>query len=124
MTMVNVLGGRLEDCSHEPLTGWRRDGCCASEPADHGNHSVCAIMTQEFLHFSNLAGNDLSTPRPEFMFPGLKPGDQWCLCAARWEEARINGAASLVKLQATHERALEVLDLGHLQAHATDEDDH
>jgi uncharacterized protein (DUF2237 family) len=116
------LGQALSDCSHDPLTGWHRDGCCASEAADQGNHSVCAIMTEEFLTFSKAAGNDLSTPRPEYGFPGLKPGDQWCVCAARWEEARVNGAAPLVQLDSTHERALEVLQLGHLQAHAVDED--
>lgn len=116
----NVLGEPLKDCSHAPLTGWRRDGCCASTPDDQGNHSVCAVMTEDFLLFSKAAGNDLSTPRPEFLFPGLRPGNQWCVCAARWEEARRGGAASLVVLEATHERALEVLDLGHLQAHAVE----
>ena len=116
----NVTGTELADCSQDPLTGWHRDGCCASPPDDRGNHSVCAIMTEEFLTFSKLAGNDLSTPRPEFQFPGLSPGDQWCVCTARWEEARQGGAAPLVRLEATHERALEVVDLGHLQAHAAE----
>ncbi|MBV7256777.1 DUF2237 domain-containing protein [Pacificimonas sp. WHA3] len=119
----NVIGGKLADCSHDPLTGWHRDGCCHSIDEDIGNHSVCAVMTDEFLAFSKAAGNDLSTPRPEFLFPGLKAGDQWCVCAARWEEARQGGAAPLVMLAATHERALEVLQLGHLQAHAADEAD-
>lgn len=116
--MKNVLGGELADCSHEPLTGWFRDGCCNSEVADAGNHSVCCVVTEEFLTFSKAAGNDLSTPRPEFGFPGVKPGDQWCVCALRWEEARQAGFAPAVRLEATHERALEVLDLGHLQAHS------
>lgn len=118
--MRNVLGGALADCSHDPVTGWFRDGCCNSDAADEGNHSVCAIVTEEFLLFSKAAGNDLSTPRPEFDFPGLKEGDQWCVCAARWEEARQAGFAPTVRLEATHERALEVLDLGHLQAHAAE----
>jgi|TARA_R100000501_G_scaffold12618_1_gene23316 hypothetical protein len=118
----NILGGDLADCSHDPKTGWHRDGCCNSVPEDVGNHSVCAVMTDEFLTFSKAAGNDLSTPRPQFLFPGLKPGDQWCICAARWEQARAGGAAPLVRLEATHERALEVLQLGHLQAHAYDEE--
>ena len=118
----NVLGQPLADCSHDPLTGWRRDGCCASDDSDRGNHSVCCIVTEEFLTFSKAAGNDLSTPRPEFQFPGLVEGDQWCVCAARWEEARVAGAAPLVNLAATHGRALEVLALGHLQAHASEDD--
>lgn len=122
MSARNVAGGALADCSHAPLTGWRRDGCCASTPDDLGNHSVCAVMTEEFLAFSKAAGNDLTTPRPEFGFPGLHPGDAWCVCAGRWEEARRGGAAPLVRLEATHERALEVLDLGHLQAHAVEAD--
>ncbi|MGB7406668.1 MAG: DUF2237 domain-containing protein [Pacificimonas sp.] len=116
--MKNVIGGDLADCSHDPVTGWHRDGCCNSAPEDVGNHSVCAVMTEDFLTFSKAAGNDLSTPRPEYQFAGLKPGDQWCVCAGRWEEARRGGAAPLVRLDATHERALEVLQLGHLQAHA------
>lgn len=116
----NVIGGPLADCSLDPLTGWRRDGCCASGPDDLGNHSVCVLVTEEFLQFSKAAGNDLSTPRPELGFAGLRPGDCWCVCAGRWEEARRGGAAPLVRLDATHERALEVLDLGHLQAHAAD----
>ncbi|MGB3722476.1 MAG: DUF2237 domain-containing protein [Pacificimonas sp.] len=120
--MKNVLGSDLADCSHDPVTGWHRDGCCNSAPGDVGNHSVCAVMTEEFLTFSKAAGNDLSTPRPEYQFAGLKPGDQWCVCAARWEEAREGGAAPLVQLEATHERALEVLQLGHLQAHAVEDE--
>jgi uncharacterized protein (DUF2237 family) len=83
----NVLGGALLPCSLEPLTGWTRDGCCRTDANDHGSHTVCAVMTASSWPFSKAAGNDLSTPRPEYRFPGLKPGDQWCLCAMRWEEA-------------------------------------
>lgn len=115
---VNVLGTPLTSCSTAPLTGWMRDGCCKTGAADHGLHVVCAVMTNEFLSFSFDAGNDLSTPRPEYNFPGLKQGDHWCVCASRWEEARVAGFAPSVVLEATHERALEVILLGHLQAHA------
>lgn len=114
MTARNVLGGPLALCSTEPLTGWKRDGCCDTDAADRGLHVVCAVVTNDFLSFSKDAGNDLSTPRPEYQFPGLHDGDRWCLCAARWEEARLAGFV----LEATHERALEVIALGHLQAHA------
>ena len=93
MTAKNVLGGPLLPCSLEPLTGWYRDGCCNTDAADAGLHTVCAVMTEEFLSFSQSAGNDLSTPRPEYGFPGLNPGDRWCLCAGRWEEARVAGFA-------------------------------
>lgn len=116
----NVLGGPLAACSTDPLTGWTRSGCCETGPGDHGLHTVCAVMTEEFLAFSKAAGNDLSTPRPEFEFPGLHEGDRWCLCAARWEEARQAGFAPLVDLDATHEVTLEVTALGHLQAHEAD----
>jgi uncharacterized protein (DUF2237 family) len=118
MTAKNVLGGPLLPCSLEPLTGWYRDGCCNTDAADQGLHTVCAVMTEEFLAFSKSAGNDLSTPRPEYGFPGLNPGDRWCLCAGRWEEARIAGFAPEVVLEATHAKTLEVTILGHLQAHA------
>ncbi len=118
MTAKNVLGLALVPCSLEPLTGWYRDGCCNTDAADRGLHTVCAEVTAEFLAFSKSAGNDLSTPRPEFGFPGLNPGDRWCLCAGRWEEARIAGFAPEVVLEATHEKTLEVTMLGHLQAHA------
>lgn len=118
MTAKNVLGGPLVPCSMEPLTGWYRDGCCNTDAADTGLHTVCAVVTEEFLAFSKSAGNDLSTPRPEFGFPGLGPGDRWCLCAARWEEARVAGFAPEVVLEATHAKTLEVTMLGHLQAHA------
>lgn len=114
----NVLGGALETCSMAPLTGWLRDGCCNTDAGDHGLHTVCAILTDDFLAFSRAAGNDLSTPRPEYGFPGLKAGDQWCLCAARWEEARQAGQAPLVKLAATHAATLAVVRLEDLQAYA------
>lgn len=117
---MNVLGGPLEPCSMDPLTGWLRDGCCHSDAADTGVHAVCAVMTEEFLAFSASVGNDLSTPRAQFGFGGLKPGDRWCLCAARWEEARLAGVAPPVILEATHSRATEVIALGHLQAHGED----
>jgi hypothetical protein len=114
----NVLGGALLPCSMEPLTGWYRDGCCRTDENDHGSHTVCAVVTAEFLAFSKRAGNDLSTPRPEYRFPGLKPGDRWCLCAARWEEARQAGVAPQVVLAATNLAALRFCALEHLQAHA------
>ncbi|WP_164157314.1 DUF2237 family protein [Sandarakinorhabdus rubra] len=118
MTARNVLGGDLAPCSFAPLTGWQRDGCCNTDAFDHGLHTVCAVVTEEFLAFSKQVGNDLSTPRPEFGFPGLNPGDRWCLCAGRWEEARRAGFAPEIVLEATHEKTLEVTLLGHLQAHA------
>ena len=117
-TPTNVLGGTLETCSLEPLTGWHRDGCCNTDARDHGLHTVCAILTAEFLAFSRAAGNDLSTPRPEYGFPGLSPGDHWCLCAGRWEEARLAGSAPMVRLAATHAATLSVVTLDHLRAHA------
>lgn len=117
----NILGTPLQPCSFEPLTGWLRDGCCSSGPGDVGRHHVCAVMTEEFLAFSASVGNDLSTPRPEYGFPGLRPGDRWCLCASRWEEARQAGFAPSVILESTHQLALEVTHLGYLQAHAHQE---
>lgn len=114
---ANVLGTALVPCSMDPLTGWLRDGCCSSGPGDHGRHHVCAVMTEEFLAFSAAAGNDLVTPRPEYGFPGLVPGDRWCLCSSRWEDARVAGVAPLVVLESTHAMALEVTHLGYLQAH-------
>lgn len=116
----NVLGGVLLPCSVAPLTGFLRDGCCNTGPQDFGLHVVCAEMTAEFLAFSRAAGNDLSTPRPEYGFAGLRPGDRWCLCAARWEEARQAGVAPQVLLEATHEAALLVVRLEDLRAHALD----
>lgn len=117
---TNVLGGELATCSTDPLTGWSRSGCCETDANDHGVHTVCALVTEEFLAFSMHVGNDLSTPRPEYGFPGLAPGDRWCLCAARWEEARLAGFAPSVVLEATHAKTLEHVALGHLQAHAAD----
>lgn len=114
----NVLGGVLLPCSMTPLTGYFRDGCCNTDEGDFGLHTVCAEMTADFLAFSRAAGNDLSTPRPEYGFAGLKPGDCWCLCAPRWEEARLAGAAPKVVLAATHEATLQVVELAHLRAHA------
>jgi uncharacterized protein (DUF2237 family) len=101
------------------MTGFYRDGCCATGPEDIGSHTVCAVMTAEFLEFSATAGNDLSTPRPESGFPGLSPGDRWCVCAARWLEAQAAGCAPAVVLGATHARALEVVAIDDLVAHAT-----
>jgi len=117
---VNVLGGRLLPCSVAPLTGFYRDGCCNTGPGDLGLHVVCAEMTEEFLAFSRSRGNDLSTPIPAYGFAGLKPGDRWCLCAARWEEARRAGMAPRVALESTHAAALEVCRLEDLKAHAVD----
>lgn len=116
----NVLGGPLACCCERPRTGFYRDGYCHTGPQDIGLHTVCAEVTAEFLRFSRARGNDLSTPRPEFDFPGLKPGDRWCLCAARWREALLAGVAPPVILTACHERALEVVTLNELSAHALD----
>ncbi len=121
MSARNVLGGALADCGHDPKTGFLRDGCCNTDPRDAGNHTVCAIIDADFLTYSFTRGNDLITPRPEFGFPGLKPGDSWCLCAGRWEEARRAGLAPPVRLEATHERALDAVSLEHLKAHAVGE---
>ncbi|MBU3672026.1 MAG: DUF2237 domain-containing protein [Sinobacteraceae bacterium] len=117
---LNVFGEPLASCSDAPKTGWYRSGCCETDPTDHGSHTVCAVMTAEFLEFSAGRGNDLSTPRPEFGFPGLRPGDRWCLCAARWQEAFIAGFAPRVHLRATHQRALDIVALVDLKAHAID----
>ena len=114
----NVLGGPLADCSRDPLTGFYRDGCCRTGSGDVGLHVVCARVTAEFLTFSAARGNDLMTPRPDFDFPGLKPGDSWCLCALRWKEALEAGCAPEVVLEATHVSALEYVDLEDLQQHA------
>ncbi len=108
---TNVLGDTLEPCSTDPLTGFFRNGCCDTSEADQGSHTVCAVMTAEFLDFSRRMGNDLSTPRPQFGFAGLAPGDRWCLCAARFLEAYQAGMAPRVKLTATHRRALEIVPL-------------
>ncbi len=117
----NVLGNTLEDCSTDPLTGFYRDGCCRTGAGDYGVHVVCARVTQAFLEFSRDRGNDLMTPAPEYGFPGIKPGDQWCLCAARWQEALDAGVAPPVVLAATHISALEFLSLDDLLTHALDE---
>ncbi len=118
----NVLGTELVECGTDPVTGFFRDGCCNTSEADVGSHTVCSIVTSEFLEFSKEAGNDLSTPRPEWGFEGLTPGDGWCVCAARWLEAALAGAAAPVRLSATHERALEVVPLQMLRTHAIDAD--
>lgn len=116
----NVLGGDLTQCSIRPLTGFFRDGCCNTGTEDRGLHTVCAVMTAEFLEFSASRGNDLSTPAPEYGFLGLKPGDRWCLCAMRWREAFEHGAAPRVVLSATNAKTLEVVHLEDLKRHAMD----
>lgn len=117
---LNVLGTRLEICSLQPMTGFFRDGCCNTSPEDVGSHTVCAVMTSEFLAYSKAAGNDLSTPVPEFGFPGLQPGDRWCLCAPRWQEALEAGSAPRVVLRATHQGALAFCALEDLKKYAID----
>ena len=114
----NVLGGPLAACGTAPLTGFARDGHCHTGPQDVGSHTVCAQMTHTFLRYAQSRGNDLVTPVPEFGFPGLKPGDRWCLCASRWLEAAEEGVAPPVVLEATHERALQLIALGDLTYHA------
>ena len=116
----NVLGGVLRACSTDPETGFYRNGHCQTGPRDAGNHVVCAEMTEAFLEFTKQRGNDLITPRPEMNFPGLEPGDRWCVCAARWQEAVAAGVAPPVVLSATNEAALKVLDLETLKTHALD----
>lgn len=117
---LNVFGEPLASCSIDPLTGFHRDGCCSTGDEDRGRHVVCAEVTAAFLEFSKRAGNDLSTPRPELGFPGLKPGDRWCLCADRWRQALEAGAAPRVVLGATHRLALEHVGLADLKRHALD----
>jgi uncharacterized protein len=112
----NVLGTLLESCGTSPMTGFYRDGCCQTGPDDHGSHVVCAMVTKEFLAYTRSRGNDLSTPNP--WFPGLKPGDRWCLCASRWKEALDAGVAPPVVLEATHEKALKYVSLDDLKRHA------
>jgi len=116
----NVLGEPLAPCCQRPVTGFYRDGYCHTGPQDVGSHTVCAQMTEQFLAFSAAHGNDLSTPRPELEFPGLAPGDRWCLCVARWQEALAAGVAPPIVLASSHERALEVVTLAELRAHALD----
>ena len=118
----NVLGGVLQPCSLSPLTGFFRNGCCDTSPEDIGSHTVCVVMTAEFLAFSRASGNDLSTPMPQFGFAGLRPGDRWCLCAPRWQEALEAGQAPFVVLQATHEGALQYCGLADLRKHADEGD--
>lgn len=117
---VNVFGEVLATCGEDPVTGFFRDGCCNTSDDDVGSHTVCVEMTQEFLEFSRFRGNDLSTPRPEFGFPGLQPGSRWCLCAARWLEAHEQGMAPKVHLTRTHQRALEIVPLETLREYAAD----
>lgn len=115
---INVLGTDLEPCSTHPMTGFFRDGHCNTCAQDQGSHTVCAVMTAEFLAFSKYVGNDLSTPIPVFNFPGLRPGDRWCLCASRFLQAHDEGCAPKVHLEATHRRALDIVPLGILQENA------
>ncbi|MBE0461971.1 MAG: DUF2237 family protein [Halomonadaceae bacterium] len=117
---LNVLGEPLTPCCHSPKTGFYRDGFCRVGPEDVGIHAICAIMTEEFLAYSLAQGNDLSTPKPQFGFPGLSPGDRWCLCASRWQQAANVGVAPPVILSGTHEKALEVTTLNILRQHALD----
>jgi uncharacterized protein (DUF2237 family) len=120
MTERNVLGGPLEQCGTDPVTGWFRDGSCHTDAADRGSHTICAVITREFLEHQRSIGNDLSTPMPQFGFPGLSPGDRWCVTARNWLRAHMDGAAAPVVLAATHESALEAVPLGILQEHAVD----
>jgi uncharacterized protein (DUF2237 family) len=116
----NVLGGELESCSMDPLTGFYRNGCCATGPEDLGSHTICAVVTKEFLAHQRGIGNDLITPLPQYRFPGLSPGDRWCVTAANWLRAHLDGAAAFVVLASTHERALDVVPLEVLEEHAVD----
>ena len=118
MTTLNVLGTPLVPCSYDPLTGYFRDGCCRTDESDTGSHLICAKVTAEFLEFSRLVGNDLVTPRPEWRFAGLQPGDRWCLCATRWRQALLAGVAPPVVMECTHAGALEYVTLDDLQRHA------
>ena len=110
----NIFGEPIKNCSSDPMTGYFRNGCCDTDSSDKGLHTICVIITNEFLNFSKYVGNDLSTPMPEYEFPGLKEGDKWCLCALRWKEALINNVAPKVILEATNEKALEIVDLNDL----------
>lgn len=120
MSDRNVLGGRLEPCGTDPLTGFYRDGCCTTGPEDVGSHTICAVVTAEFLAHQQAIGNDLSTPVPHYGFPGLRPGDRWCVTARNWLRAHEDGAACFVVLASTHERALELVPLEALREHAVD----
>ena len=119
---LNVLGGALENCSSSPRTGFYRDGCCNTGDEDLGGHMVCAEVTAEFLEFSRANGNDLSTPQPEAGFPGLRPGDRWCVCVGRWKEALEAGVAAPIVLAATHVNALDVVSIDDLHRHAIDDE--
>jgi uncharacterized protein (DUF2237 family) len=116
----NVLGGELEPCGTDPLTGFFRDGCCNTDPRDAGSHTICAVVTEEFLEHQRAIGNDLVTPHPEFRFPGLTPGDRWCVTAVNWARAYSDGSAAFVVLASTHERALDVVPLAALRELAVD----
>jgi uncharacterized protein (DUF2237 family) len=116
----NVLGGELEPCGTDPVTGFYRDGCCSSGPEDRGSHTICAVVTEEFLEHQRSIGNDLVTPIPEYDFPGLVPGDRWCVTAANWLRAHADGAAAFVVLASTHHRALQIVPLAALREHAVD----
>jgi hypothetical protein len=120
MTERNVLGGELEPCGIDPLTGFYRDGDCSTGLEDLGSHTICAVVTAEFLDHQRRIGNDLTTPMPQFMFPGLTPGDRWCVTAANWLRANADGMAAPVVLASTHERALEIVPMSALQQHAVD----
>jgi len=120
MTERNVVGGPLEPCGTEPMTGFFRDGCCNTSPEDHGSHTICAVVTEEFLEHQRSIGNDLISPMPMYRFPGLVPGDRWCVTAANWLRAHMDGAAAPVVLASTHERALDIVPLEALQQHAVD----
>jgi len=120
VTERNVLGGELDPCGTDPLTGFFRDGCCSTGPEDFGSHTICAVVTAEFLEHQRSIGNDLSTPRPQFRFPGLKPGDRWCVTAVNWGRAQSDGVAAPVVLASTNEAVLEIVPLATLQQHAVD----
>jgi len=120
MSERNVLGGELEPCGTDPMTGFFRDGCCLTGPEDRGSHTICAVVTDQFLEHQRNIGNDLSTPLTAYGFPGLVPGDRWCVTAVNWLRAHHDGAAAFVVLASTHERALEIVPLEALQAHAVD----
>lgn len=124
MTERNVLGGDLEPCGTDPMTGWHRDGTCATGPDDRGSHTVCAVMTAEFLAHQRSIGNDLTTPAPQFRFPGLVPGDRWCVTAGNWLRAHHDGMAAPVVLASTHIRALAIIPIDVLRQHAVDVPDH
>jgi uncharacterized protein (DUF2237 family) len=116
----NVLGGKLESCGRDPITGFYRDGCCRTGPEDRGSHTICAVVTAEFLEHQRSIGNDLTTPLPQYGFSGLVPGDRWCVTAMNWRRAHEDGAAAYVVLASSHERALEIVSLAALETHAVD----